>query len=74
MKELITELRASSPMDIRAKGWSVAVHNDYKQNGEAHTFWLFTNGDRCVKGEGKSDAEALAQVRTAISKLAVHPS
>lgn len=28
--------------DIRAQGWLVAVHNDYLQNGEFRTFWLFT--------------------------------
>lgn len=56
-------LRASNPDDIRAAGWAVAVHNDYRLNGVAHTFWLFTKGDRCVKGEGVTDAQALNQVR-----------
>jgi hypothetical protein len=49
--------------DIRALGWTVAVHNDYRQNGEAHTFWLFTKNGRAIKGEGRTDAEALNQVR-----------
>lgn len=52
--------------DIRAEGWNVAVHNDYRLNGRGHTFWLFTKGDECVKGEGFSDAEALNQIRDAI--------
>jgi hypothetical protein len=52
--------------DLRAAGWAVAVHNDYRLNGEAHTFWLFTKDGRAVKGEGKTDAEALAQVREAV--------
>jgi hypothetical protein len=30
-------LRQSLPDDIRAAGWSVAVHNDYRQDGVAHT-------------------------------------
>jgi hypothetical protein len=48
---------------IRAAGWMVAVHNDYKQNGELFTFWLFTHPDgRWLKGEGRTDAEALARV------------
>lgn len=51
--------------DLRASGWVVACHNDYRLNGEAHTFWLFVNGDRAVKGEGRTDAEALARVRLA---------
>lgn len=49
--------------DIRAHGWMVAVHNDYRQNGETYTFWLFTKGDRAVKGEGRTDEEALNSVR-----------
>jgi hypothetical protein len=58
---------------IREQGWAVAVHNDYRLNGERHTFWLFTkgNGDEImssVKGEGKTDEEALAKVRTIILK------
>jgi hypothetical protein len=56
-------LSQSIPDDIRAAGWAVAVHNDYRLNGVAHTFWLFTKVDRCVKGEGLTDADALNQIR-----------
>lgn len=56
----------SSPDDIRALGWSVAVHNDYRLNGVAHTFWLFTKGDRALRGEGLTDAQALNAVRAEI--------
>lgn len=46
----------------------VAVHNDYKVGGVDHTFWLMTfeGKDKKViayKGEGKSDTEALDQIR-----------
>ncbi|MCE9642894.1 MAG: hypothetical protein K8Q97_01065 [Candidatus Andersenbacteria bacterium] len=58
-----TAVNASVPDDIRAAGWMVAVHNDYRLNGELYTFWLFTKDDRAVKGEGKSDAEALNEIR-----------
>lgn len=45
---------------LRAEGWSVAVHNDYRINGESHTFWLFTHDNgRWVKGEARTDREAL---------------
>lgn len=54
---------ADTPDDLRALGWAVAVHNDYRLNGDAHTFWLLTKGDRCVKGEGRTDAEALNMIR-----------
>lgn len=58
--------REASPDDIRAEGWTVAVHNDYKLNGVQHTFWLFTKGDKALKGEGMTDAEALNHVRAAL--------
>jgi hypothetical protein len=51
---------------LRANGWSVAVHNDYRLGGVAHTFWLFTKGDRAIKGEGLTDEEALDQCRARI--------
>lgn len=54
---------ASVPDDLRSAGWAVAVHNDYRLNGVSMTFWLFTKGERAVKGEGKTDAEALNEVR-----------
>ena len=58
----------SSPEDLRAKGWVVAVHNDYRLAGQAHTFWLFTNKHgRAVRGEGKSDAEALNKIRALLA-------
>ncbi len=49
------------PGHLRQKGWVVAVHNDYKQNGTLKTFWLFTKGNRCAKGEG-TDVEAFTQI------------
>jgi len=47
---------------LRDDGWSVAVHNDYRLDGVAYTFWLMTKGERALKGEGRTDAEALAQI------------
>lgn len=44
---------------LRADGWMVAAHNDYRLNGELFTFWLLTKGDRFIKGEGRTDEEAL---------------
>ncbi|MDE2106740.1 MAG: hypothetical protein KGL39_56520 [Patescibacteria group bacterium] len=29
--------------ELRAAGWSVAVHNDYRFNGKSYTFWLLTH-------------------------------
>lgn len=47
---------------LRDQGWAVAVHNDYWLAGERYTFWLFTHRDgRWIKGEGRTDAEALAK-------------
>lgn len=45
---------------LRTAGWVVAAHNDYRLNGVAHTFWLFTHPDgRYRNGEGTSDVAAL---------------
>lgn len=68
----VATIRAADPAlpdDIRARGWAVAVHNDYRQGGEPHTFWLFTRDGRALKGEGHTDAEALDQVRSALAAL-----
>jgi len=45
----------------------VAVHNDYRLDHEFHTFWLFTKGTRCAKGEGRSDEHALRAATTPAS-------
>ncbi len=49
--------------NLRRAGWTVAVHNDFRLKGEPHTFWLLTNEatKRYVKGEGRSDQEALEE-------------
>lgn len=48
---------------LRDSGWRVAVHNDYRIDGEDHTFWLFTHSSGLfVKGEGKTDMDALNEV------------
>jgi len=60
---------AASPNDLRAKGWTVAVHNDYRMGGVSHTFWLLTHGEICVRGEGLSDSIALDMVRDRIRKI-----
>lgn len=57
--------------DIRAAGWSVAIHNDYRLGGIAYTFWLFTKGNLAVKGEGLTDVEALKQVSVEIARFDV---
>jgi hypothetical protein len=56
----------SSPDDLRQKGWAVVVHHDYRQDGLPRTFWLLTNGDRRLSGEGRTDAEALNQIRAQV--------
>ena len=46
---------------LRAAGWMVAVHNDYRLAGRRMTFWLLTHADgRWIKGEAGTDAEALS--------------
>jgi len=65
---LATPDNPSSPEDLRKQGWVVAVHNDYRLAGEAHTFWLFTNKHgRAMRGEGRTDAEALNKIRALLA-------
>ena len=48
--------------EIRARGWMVACHNDYRWHGTFMTFWLFTHpSGHWVKGEGGTDEEAVAK-------------
>lgn len=56
---------------LRREGWNVAVHNDYRLNNERKTFWLFTRGHQCFRGEGATDLEAIHQVSHAISEDAI---
>lgn len=53
---------------IRRAGYVVACHNDYKQDGMAYTFWLFTKNGFALKGEGASDEEALSDVEKQIER------
>jgi len=55
--------------DMRRNGWSVAVHNDYRLNGEQWTFWLFTKGNQAVKGEGMTDAFAIFNAASEAARL-----
>lgn len=57
---------------FRCNGWSVAVHNDYRLNGESMTFYLLTHPRGIyAKGEGKTDLEALqAAHKEAIARQA----
>jgi hypothetical protein len=54
---------------FRKLGWHVAVHNDYKKDNEWYTFWLFTKGNECVKGEGRTDLEALLLAKEEIKRI-----
>lgn len=66
-----------SPDDLRELGLQVAVHNDSRLNGERYTFWLMTYtppGDYrratyAFRGEGKTDREALDQIRARFAEL-----
>ena len=63
-------LEAMEMLDgLRRDGWMVAVHNDYRLGGLFHTFWLFTKGDFCIKGEGATDYHALSQVVQAAESM-----
>lgn len=78
--EKVWDAVRGSPADLRAKGCTVAVHNDYRLDGKAMTFWLLTYDTgrddtfgcrivRSFKGEGETDAEALDKVRAAFAAV-----
>lgn len=49
--------------DLRARGWTVAAHYAYKQDGDLMTYWLFIHPDgRWVEGSGITDVAALEAV------------
>lgn len=59
---------------LRANGWVVAVHNDYRLNDRLMTFWLFTHHSGLfIKGEGLTDAEALEQCDRRARELIAYP-
>jgi hypothetical protein len=66
---------SDSADDLRGLGWYVAVHNDYAQKGEHCTFWLMTFPTTkagefvALKGEGKSDKEALDEIRHLVNGM-----
>ena len=54
---------------LRSRGWSVAVHNDYRLSGNRYTFWLLTHpSGRWVKGEGETDRMALLECQRQIDR------
>jgi hypothetical protein len=58
---------------LRALGWAVAAHNDYRQNGFGYTFWLLTHEcGRWVKGEGPTDAYALGECILQIERYSMN--
>ena len=61
--EVVRESLSEMLRKIREAGWSVAVHNDYRQGGVPHTFWLFTHPTGgWLKGEGRTDEQAVGIV------------
>lgn len=67
-REVKLNFGSDSADDLRGLGWMVAVHNDYRLDGDKHTFWLLTHpleggGFLALQGEAKFDAEALDNIR-----------
>lgn len=54
---------------LRADGWTVAVHNDYRLGTVPMTFWLFTHPSGVwAKGEGCTDDEAFQSLLESIAE------
>jgi hypothetical protein len=61
-ESVLTPLSSESSLEEKLKylrdlGWNVAVHNDYRQRGTLHTFWLFTCSGVEVHAEGPVEHE-----------------
>lgn len=56
---------------LHDRGWSVAVHNYYRQHGGRRSFWLWTNGASYVTGESPDSLEALRQCAEAAEMVEV---
>ena len=55
---------------LRAMGWCVGIHNDYRVAGEARRLWLLTKPEGSyVKGEGTGEGTALSEAEAAIAVL-----
>ena len=54
---------------LRERGWSVAVHNDYRIHGQHMTFWLLRRGDFAAKGEGPTDVDALEEASNEAARI-----
>lgn len=56
--------------NLRRVGWRVAIHNDYRMNGNDMTFWLFVHPNGAyVKGEAMTDVVALRMCENASQRI-----
>lgn len=68
LKAEVDRLQRTAPDDLRDAGLTLAIHADGRSGGELRTSWLFVTPDgRALRGEAHTDAEALDQIRAALS-------
>lgn len=68
---------AGSADNLRALGLRVSAHYDYLSENQPWTYWLFVVGGdkwpslvgRAIEGRGKSDGEALDEIRRKLALL-----
>lgn len=59
---------------LRRNGYTVAVHNDYRQNGNLCTFWILIDSEgMSYKGEGNSDEEAFSEIVAKLPQVDARP-
>ena len=50
----------STLAELRALGWRVAGHHEFKMNGESHTSWLFVHDcNMCINAVGPLQSQQL---------------
>lgn len=71
-RDEITATPETTLNTLRSRGWMVAAHNDYRQSGGTYTFYLLTHGSgRWVKGEGRTDEDALDECVKQIDRFSL---
>lgn len=71
MRKTIDQLET----ELRSLGWAIAVHNDYRLQGQKYTFYLWTHPNgRWIKGEGHQGQTAALEDCLAQAQAILDPT
>lgn len=55
--------------ELRDRGWGLVAHNDHRGDEMLTVVWLFTKRDRCARGVGGSDEQALGRAEREVEAI-----